>query len=1028
MILQKRLSLAIIIALIIILFSSILSAQSWPNPGHPAWQIGGGAAFNASYGNFLFPSGVNLTADTSTFHVDATGDRVGIGTTSPGSTLTVVGNISSSTNITALTVCIGTDCRTSWPSGTLSGSGSAGNLSRWTGSTTLGNSSVYDDGAEKIGIGTTSPATKLHVQSGAIIGNNSGTGSFVSESGVYGTGSNYGVYGESSTYGVYGRSALGTGVYGSYDGNNFGYLGSANMGVYGQGINYGIRAYSPGGFAGFFEGKVNITGTLYASNVSSNSPLQLQTKGTTRMYINDTNGNVGIGMASPDQKLHVVGNVTITNSASIAGGSLTPNGFPATMSVGNGTQPYGAFFNASYLAVYGLVNSSAQSYAIKGETNNSLASGTLADYSAVWGWAGVLGESTISGNTNFGILGNGTYGAYGKHYGGNYGYLGSSTLGAYGQGSTAGVIGNASGSGSPFSGTGVFGSGSIYGVYGIGGTISIVGYFNSTLSGNVGDGANSVGVLGSAQGELAAVYGVSSGTAQAGRFINYGASGTGYGVYADSYAAGTNLGGYFQASGGLPNVGVVGNSSGSGSVVNGTGVFGTGSTYGVYGQYDANNYGRLGSSSTGVYGTGNSYGVHGSTASATGVYGQATSTGTGVYGSSDTGYAVYGSSQNIAAIFFSTDSASGTDVGVIGNASGKAQAVDGTGVFGTGLNYGVNGWTNSTTTGNFYGVFGHSESTQAAAYTYGVYGEVNGSANSKYGVYGINNVNGIYGYLGGAVGATGVYNANNYGYLGDASYGVYGRSNGTYAVYGSGASGATAGVKGYYASNGAYGMLGHETDIGVWGDGANYSGYFTGGEVKIGNVGPVNYIDGDGDLYIEDELEVDGAVYFLNVYNNPNTSAMNNVVIDSNGRLWKSMELSSKRYKTKISELNLGLDAVMQLHPIAFEYKKEVVVGPQEAGFIAEEVENVSPLLVAYAPYTYENGTTVDRLENVKYDRITTVLTKAVQEQQQEILQQNEQIGILEKNNALLVQEIEEIKASLCDPKALHTFCQQQKV
>gem|GEM_PF-6137039 len=53
------------------------------------------------------------------------------------------------------------------------------------------------------------------------------------------------------------------------------------------------------------NGSANITGTLYADNVSSNSPLQLQTSGTTKIYIDDSSSMVGIGTTNPLQDLHI---------------------------------------------------------------------------------------------------------------------------------------------------------------------------------------------------------------------------------------------------------------------------------------------------------------------------------------------------------------------------------------------------------------------------------------------------------------------------------------------------------------------------------------------------------------------------------------------------------------------------------------------------------------------------------------------------------------------------------------------------
>jgi predicted RNase H-like nuclease (RuvC/YqgF family) len=98
---------------------------------------------------------------------------------------------------------------------------------------------------------------------------------------------------------------------------------------------------------------------------------------------------------------------------------------------------------------------------------------------------------------------------------------------------------------------------------------------------------------------------------------------------------------------------------------------------------------------------------------------------------------------------------------------------------------------------------------------------------------------------------------------------------------------------------------------------------------------------------------------------------------------------------------------------VTFDFKKEVAVGPREVGFIAEEVENVSPLLVGYLDYVNENNESVPRVETVKYEKIAVVLTKAIQEQQKEITSQREEIGKLREANTKQDAEIKTLRESI---------------
>lgn len=93
---------------------------------------------------------------------------------------------------------------------------------------------------------------------------------------------------------------------------------------------------------------------------------------------------------------------------------------------------------------------------------------------------------------------------------------------------------------------------------------------------------------------------------------------------------------------------------------------------------------------------------------------------------------------------------------------------------------------------------------------------------------------------------------------------------------------------------------------------------------------------------------------------------------------------SSIRYKTNVQDFTAGLDVINRLRPVTYDWK---LSGERDLGFIAEEVNQIEPLLTVYN----EQG----NIQGVKYEQISTVLVNAIKEQQQQIKRQQEQIEAL---------------------------------
>ncbi len=157
---------------------------------------------------------------------------------------------------------------------------------------------VSIQGTGNVGIGTTSPSQKLDV---------AGTAQMTGFKMPTGASNGFVLTSDASGVGTW-QAAAGGGSFVNLQGSTPGSQQTGHLNISGSGLfggKVGIGTSSPTKkleVAGSI--KVGTNDTIFSSNISSNSPLSLQAPaGSTRMFINDANGNVGIGTASPGAKL-----------------------------------------------------------------------------------------------------------------------------------------------------------------------------------------------------------------------------------------------------------------------------------------------------------------------------------------------------------------------------------------------------------------------------------------------------------------------------------------------------------------------------------------------------------------------------------------------------------------------------------------------------------------------------------------------------------------------------------------------------
>jgi|GEM_PF-3371283 len=137
--------------------------------------------------------------------------------------------------------------------------------------------------------------------------------------------------------------------------------------------------------------------------------------------------------------------------------------------------------------------------------------------------------------------------------------------------------------------------------------------------------------------------------------------------------------------------------------------------------------------------------------------------------------------------------------------------------------------------------------------------------------------------------------------------------------------------------------------------------FLNGGNVGIGTTAPSQKLDVNGKIKVGDLSTAGGAddVYSVG-------GVLTTVV-------------SSQRFKENIRGYENVMPRIGQLQPVHFKWKGDTATpGREDFGFIAEDAAVLFPELATYE----EDGTTI---RGFKYDKLPILLTKAIQEQQEEI-------------------------------------------
>jgi hypothetical protein len=136
------------------------------------------------------------------------------------------------------------------------------------------------------------------------------------------------------------------------------------------------------------------------------------------------------------------------------------------------------------------------------------------------------------------------------------------------------------------------------------------------------------------------------------------------------------------------------------------------------------------------------------------------------------------------------------------------------------------------------------------------------------------------------------------------------------------------------------------------------------------------------------------------------TATQLSVIIGNDGSVsaYGFNNLSDARTKENISAMTYGLKEVMQIRPHFYYYKG---IAKRRMGFVAQEVAEIIPEVVDTLQSSGE------KMMSVRYADMTSILVKAVQEQQKMIEELKNKNDIQIQNINQLKEEISQLKAAV---------------